>query len=244
MGLSIPLHPALTTNPRNRKILSVKLFQDDLIYVLILYTSEMCRLLICIKDGVTRGILWKPTPGGCSQASLCCWPPGREASIIFGRLLASPNRAGASLLLLQPCRASGLAWGTGGKSLIVDSCQPVIAQPCLTFCNPMDSSLPGSPVHGILQARILEWVATSSSRGSSWLRDKTCISCTSCIGRQILYHRTTWEAPELAKLSLTRCSPLKFISLESRLSKAIFSAVCSHSWPCMKYRLYIPWSIN
>ena len=40
-------------------------------------------------------------------------------------------------------------------------------QLCLTVCNPMDCSPPGSPVHGILQARILEWVAMPSSRGSS-----------------------------------------------------------------------------
>ena len=59
---------------------------------------------------------------------------------------------------------------------------------CLTLCNPMDCSLPDSSVHGILQARILEWVAISSSRGSSWPRDWTCISYVSCIGRQIFYH--------------------------------------------------------
>ena len=41
------------------------------------------------------------------------------------------------------------------------------AQSCLTLCNPMDCSLPGFSVHGILQPRILEWVAISSSRGSS-----------------------------------------------------------------------------
>ena len=40
-------------------------------------------------------------------------------------------------------------------------------QSCLTLCNPMDCSLPGSSLHGILQARILEWVAMSSSRESS-----------------------------------------------------------------------------
>ena len=44
-------------------------------------------------------------------------------------------------------------------------------QSCLTFCNPMDCSPPGSSVHGILQGRILEWVAMSFSRGSSQLRD-------------------------------------------------------------------------
>ena len=45
------------------------------------------------------------------------------------------------------------------------------AQSCLTLCNPMNYSPPGSSVHGILQARILEWVAIPFSRGSSWSRD-------------------------------------------------------------------------
>ena len=57
---------------------------------------------------------------------------------------------------------------------------------------PCDCSPPGSSVHGNLQARILEWVAISSSRGSSWPRDQTCVSCVSCIGRQVLYHWATW----------------------------------------------------
>ena len=48
--------------------------------------------------------------------------------------------------------------------------------------------------HGILQARILEWVAISYSRGSSWLRDQTRVSCTACISRCILYHWATLEA--------------------------------------------------
>ena len=54
-------------------------------------------------------------------------------------------------------------------------------------CDPMDCSLPGSSVHGILQARVLEWVVMSFSRGLSWPKDRTCISFLSCIGRQILY---------------------------------------------------------
>ena len=53
------------------------------------------------------------------------------------------------------------------------------------FLWPMVYSLPGSSVHEILQARILEWVAISFSKGSSWPRDPTHISCT---GWQILYH--------------------------------------------------------
>ena len=56
-----------------------------------------------------------------------------------------------------------------------------------TLFNAMDCNLPGSSVHGILQARILEWVAMPSARGPSQLRDQTWASYVSCIGRQILY---------------------------------------------------------
>ena len=60
----------------------------------------------------------------------------------------------------------------------------------------MDCSPSGFSVHEIFQERILEWVAISSSRGSSWSRNWTCFSCISCIGRQILYqsHLTSSSA--------------------------------------------------
>ena len=58
---------------------------------------------------------------------------------------------------------------------------------CVWLCDPMDHSLPGSSAHGILQARILGWVAISSSRRSSWPRGQTGVSYVSCIGRWILY---------------------------------------------------------
>ena len=50
-----------------------------------------------------------------------------------------------------------------------------VAQSCPTLCDPMDCSPPGSSVHGILQARILEWVAIPFSRGSSWPRNQTWV---------------------------------------------------------------------
>ena len=56
------------------------------------------------------------------------------------------------------------------------------------FCDPIDCSPPDSLVHGISQARVLEWVAISSSRGYFQPRDRTCVSCISCLGRQVLYH--------------------------------------------------------
>ena len=60
------------------------------------------------------------------------------------------------------------------------------------FCDPMDCSPPGSSVYGISQARILEWIAISFSRVSSWPRDQTHIPC---IDRWILYHWDTRKAP-------------------------------------------------
>ena len=53
-----------------------------------------------------------------------------------------------------------------------------VAQLCLTLCNPMDYSPPGSSIQGILQARTLEWVVISFSRGSSHPRSRTQVSCT------------------------------------------------------------------
>ena len=51
---------------------------------------------------------------------------------------------------------------------------------------PYGRSQPGSSVHGILQANILDWVSMASSRGSSWLRDQTCVCCVPCIAGRCL----------------------------------------------------------
>ena len=67
----------------------------------------------------------------------------------------------------------------------------LVAKLYLTLRDPKDQSLPGSSVHGISQTRTLEWVAISFSRGSSWPRDQTHISC---FGRRILYCWATWAA--------------------------------------------------
>ena len=65
-----------------------------------------------------------------------------------------------------------------------------VTQSCPTLCNPMDCSPPGSSVHGIVQARVLEWIASSFSRGSSRPRDRTQVSCIA--GR----HFTVWATGE------------------------------------------------
>ena len=77
-------------------------------------------------------------------------------------------------------------------------CVRLVAQSCPILCNLVDCSPPGSSVHGILQARILECVAIPFSRGSSQPGDQTCVSFISSTGRRILYLCATWEAPILS----------------------------------------------
>ena len=92
-------------------------------------------------------------------------------------------------------------WDSPGKNIGVGchfllQCMKVksereVAQSCPTLLDPTDCSPPGSSTRGIFQARVLEWVAISFSRGSSLPRDRTHISCT---GRRILYHSVSREA--------------------------------------------------
>ena len=73
----------------------------------------------------------------------------------------------------------------------------LVPESCLTLCDPMDYSPPGSSVHEISQERTLEWAVIFSSGGSSWPRNRThlsCVSCITCIGRWTLYHWATREA--------------------------------------------------
>ena len=67
-------------------------------------------------------------------------------------------------------------WPPKSLQMVTERKVKVKVKLCLTLCDPIGCSLPGSSVHGILQARVLEWVAISFSRGSSWPRDRTQVS--------------------------------------------------------------------
>ena len=69
---------------------------------------------------------------------------------------------------------------------------------CPTLCKPIDCSPPGSSVHGVLQARTLQWVAIFSSRGSSRPGDGIRVDC---VGRRVLYHTTTWKAQGFTRVA-------------------------------------------
>ena len=82
-----------------------------------------------------------------------------------------------------------------------------VAQLCPTLCNPMDGSLPGSEVHGIFQARILEWATISFSRGSSQPRDWTKVSCIAD-RRFAIWAAAAAAAANLLQSCLTLCDPI------------------------------------
>ena len=109
---------------------------------------------------------------------------------------------------------------------------------CQLLCDPMHCSRPGSSIHGIFEARILEWVAISCSRGSFRPRDQTHVSCISCITGIFFTAWAIREAPDaqkkkkkkksthfhpsilgkfvrLLKCVLNKCSPSSFLSSES-----------------------------
>ena len=96
-----------------------------------------------------------------------------------------------------------------------------VAQSCPAVCDPMDCSPPGSSVHGILQARILEWAAISSSRRSSQPRDQTQVSCVA--GRLILYCLSHQG------MGQSRVGPAYSIQLKISLS----STYCTHHWAAL-----------
>ena len=78
--------------------------------------------------------------------------------------------------------------------LCLKVCACSVIQLCPTLCDSMDCSLPGSSVHGISQARILQWVAIFFSRGSSWPKDWNCVSCISSIAGRFFTLWTVGEA--------------------------------------------------
>ena len=85
-------------------------------------------------------------------------------------------------------KVGGFIWSSNPSPGYIPSTHTKSLQLCPTLCDTMDYNPPGSSVHGIFQARILEWVAIPFSRGSSLPRDWTRISYVSCIGRWVLYH--------------------------------------------------------
>ena len=109
-------------------------------------------------------------------------------------------------------------------------------QSCPILCDPMDHSPPGSSVHGILQARILERVAISSSRRSFQPRDPSCVPYISCTGGQVLYHER-----HLGSLQFSSVQWLSRVQLFATLWTVAHQAPLSMGFSKQEYWSGLPW---
>ena len=95
------------------------------------------------------------------------------------------------------------------------------------FVRPHGVQSSGSSVYGILQARLVEWVAISSSRESSQPRDRTHASCVSCTGRWVLYHSGHLENPLPVMVTNVSICSQSLLSSEETDDNRIDSKMCS-----------------
>ena len=127
-----------------------------------------------------------------------------------------------------------------------------LLQSCPTLQDPVDCSLPGSSVHGILQVGILEWVAMFSSRGSSWPRDQTCVSYGSCIaGRFFTAEPLGKQEPIQATNQNSKCDGAStLISIWKTAGKIVSPFLCpwqpqpsvsQEGDPQLPSTLLVPW---
>ena len=123
--------------------------------------------------------------GKVTHSSILDW---RIPWIVYSMGLQRVRHDWMTFTFTVDLRRGGLSGGMG--RLIWSPCSFLVAQLCLTLCDPMDYSLPGSSVHGILQARILEWVAISFCRGFFPTQGLN-LCLLHC--RRVLYH---WAARE------------------------------------------------
>jgi len=104
----------------------------------------------------------------------------------------------------------------------------LVAQSCPTLCDPIDCNLPGSRVHGLLQTRILEWVAIPFFRGSSWPGDRTQVSC---IAGRFFTIWATRETPKPLKLcSKITVHPWEAMSVVYNIYRSLWLCKSYYSW--------------
>ena len=154
-------------------------------------------------------------------------------------------RGGRAPVTLEP-GLSALPLSRGSPILVQgvrwDVCAKLL-QLCLTLCNLMDRSSPGSSDHRILQARIVEWVTMPPSSGSSPFRDWTCVSYISCVGRWVFYQKHNLGS------STVECRVLQFEMQDFLLirlwdlSKEIKKQTCYFFW-CLVLFLPSLWSLS
>ena len=166
--------------------------------------SAQCCVAACCVATPLRGVWGRMDTCICIVESLCCihattqhcllisYTPIQNKKLKKKERKKKKQRPRKDSLMRSECRCQSLM--KRQPSLLPCRRDCILPLRCLVASNswdPMECRPPGSSVHGIFQARILEWVVTSFSRGSSWPRDQACVSYT---GRQILYHGVTRKA--------------------------------------------------
>ena len=126
---------------------------------------------------------------------------GQEATVRIGHGTRTGSKLGKEYIKATYCHPAYLTYMQSEK-------RKLMTQLCLNFCDPMDCSLPGFSVYGILQARVLEWVAISLSRGSSRLKNWTPVSCIA--GRVF----TLWASREALYMQCTSCGMPDWMKLK------------------------------
>ena len=134
-----------------------------------------------------------------------------------------------------------------------------VAQLCPTLCNPMDYSLPGSSIHGIFQARVLEWVVISFPRGSSQPSYQTQVSCfiIHMISNLMIFHTIfsicqTYLCICPSRTSIQLISTIWTFSIIQDLLLFRWLSVKESTWKCRRHRKCsfvlwvgkIPWRLN
>ena len=140
----------------------------------------------------------------------------------------------------KPWELSGLKFynqrksGEGEKTtlFLIPGCilHAKLLQSCLTLFDPMDCSPLGSSVPGILQARILEWVAMPSSRVSSQPKDQTCITMSAILAVGFFINSATWEARHRISITFLSCQVREVLCSPRGLSwhyGGIISGLCT-----------------
>ena len=145
-----------------------------------------------LKQHISLTVLGTRSPRSvCWQGATLSEGSRGVSFLAFSWLLASASNPWFICTSLQPLPPSSHGFLPGSIPVFASQfpvildvvCVYSAAQSFSILCDPVDYRPPGSSVYGIFQARILEWVAISSSRGSSRPRDGTRISCVSCMGR-------------------------------------------------------------
>ena len=169
----------------------------------------LCTTVLCWENchqQSVRLVFWVSSTVRPVCSGTCHWPERMKLHNSRQDQMVSPSLTDQWVLLTEIlvwilrhfswvvrvyCRSAETQWFSVFSSaslMVLERCVCLCAESLQSHVHPMDCSLADSSVHGILQARVLQWAAMPCSRGSSWPGGRACVSCVSCTGRWVLHH--------------------------------------------------------